>query len=47
MRFGLEDSPSVLEKVEPKTVECREARAKRFGTKLVASRGEVIQLVDR
>ena len=41
MRFGLEDTPMRL------AVERREVRAKRFGTKLVASGGEAIKLVDR
>lgn len=47
-RFGLQAPPTetgVLEDQE-QAVKRREARAKRFGTKLVVTRGEPVKLVD-
>lgn len=47
-RFGLQTPPTGVQVEEAKDcVQRREARAKRFGTKLVAARGEPIKLVDR
>lgn len=46
-RFGL-GGVSMLEEPNPEdSVERRKARAKRFGTKLVAAKGEPIKLVHR
>ncbi len=48
MRFGLEKSPARLDQGEKEgSIQRREARAKRFGTKLVATGGEPIKLIKR
>ena len=46
-RFGLSKDEAEEGVADVESVERREARAKRFGTKVVAYKGEPVKLVDK